>query len=133
MNLLNFDDVKKELSIAKNNVKLLNKSLSEIDKLKNELEHQIENDKKVNACQGYKYFKAQKDIYEKRRAIKENLSEQQTIVQKLQPFVSSYESNQEKLEQSRIGGQKKYVRNLDNIYNKLHRIKVLQGVVNCLR
>ena len=125
MNLLNFDDVKKELSIAKNNVKLLNKSLSEIDKLKNELEHQIENDKKVNACQGYKYFKAQKDIYEKRRAIKENLSEQQTIVQKLQPFVSSYESNQEKLEQSRIGGQKKYIRNLDNIYNKLHKIKVL--------
>ena len=125
MNLLNFDDVKKELSIAKNNVQLLNKSLSEIDKLKNELEHQIENDKKVNACQGYKYFKAQKDIYEKRRAIKENLSEQQTIVQKLQPFVSSYESNQEKLEQSRIGGQKKYVRNLDNIYNKLHKIKVL--------
>ena len=125
MNLLNFDDIKKELSIAKNNVKLLNKSLSEIDKLKNELEHQIENDKKVNACQGYKYFKAQQDIYEKRRVIKENLSEQQTIVQKLQPFVNSYESNQKNLELSRIGGQKKYSRNLDNIYSKLHKIKVL--------
>ena len=125
MNLLNFDDIKKELSIAKNNLKTLNKSLSEIDKLKNELEHQIENDKKVNACQGYKYFKAQKDIYEKRRVIKENLSEQQTIVQKLQPFVNSYESNQKNLELSRIGGQKKYAMNLDNIYSKLHKIKVL--------
>ena len=125
MNLLNFDDIKKELSIAKNNLKTLSKSLSEIDKLKNELEHQIENDKKVNACQGYKYFKAQQDIYEKRRVIKENLSEQQTIVQKLQPFVNSYESNQKNLELSRIGGQKKYSRNLDNIYSKLHKIKVL--------
>ena len=125
MNLLNFDDIKKELSMAKNNLKTLNKSLSEIDKLKNELEHQIENDKKVNAFQGYKYFKAQKDIYEKRRVIKENLSEQQTIVQKLQPFVNSYESNQKNLELSRIGGQKKYARNLDNIYSKLHKIKVL--------
>ncbi len=125
MNLLNFDDIKKELSIAKNNLKTLSKSLSEIDKLKNELEHQIENDKKVNACQGYKYFKAQQDIYEKRRVIKENLSEQQTIVQKLQPFVNSYESNQKNLELSRIGGQKKYYRNLDNIYSKLHKIKVL--------
>ena len=125
MNLLNFDDIKKELSMAKNNLKTLNKSLSEIDKLKNELEHQIENDKRVNACQGYKYFKAQKDIYEKRRMIKENLSEQQTIVQKLQPFVNSYESNQKNLELSRIGGQKKYARNLDNIYSKLHKIKVL--------
>ena len=125
MNLLNFDDIKKELSMAKNNLKTLNKSLSEIDKLKNELEHQIENDKRVNACQGYKYFKAQKDIYEKRRMIKENLSEQQTIVQKLQPFVNSYESNQKNLELSRIGGQKKYYRNLDNIYSKLHKIKVL--------
>lgn len=125
MNLLNFDDIKKELSIAKNNLKTLSKSLSEIDKLKNELEHQIENDKKVNACQGYKYFKAQQDIYEKRRVIKESLSEQQTIVQKLQPFVNSYESNQKNLELSRIGGQKKYTRNLDNIYSKLHKIKVL--------
>ena len=125
MNLLNFDDIKKELSIAKNNLKTLSKSLSEIDKLKNELEHQIENDKKVNACQGYKYFKAQQDIYEKRRVIKENLSEQQTIVQKLQPFVNSYESNQKNLELSRISGQKKYARNLDNIYSKLHKIKVL--------
>lgn len=125
MNLLNFDDIKKELELARNNVKLLNKSLSEIDKLKSELEHQIENDKKVNACQGYKYFKAQQEIYEKRRIIKENLSEQQTIVRKLQPFINSYEDNQKTLEQSRIGGQKKYIRNLDNIYSKLYKIKVL--------
>ena len=125
MNLLDFNDVKKELSIAKNNTKILSKSLSEIDKLKNELEHQIENDKKVNACQGYKYFKAQRDIYEKRRVIKEKLVEQQTIAQKLQPFVNSYEDYQKTLELSRVGGQKKYIKNLDSIYDRLHKIKVL--------
>lgn len=125
MNIVNFEDLKQELILARNNVKKLNKSLSEIDKLKNELEHQIENDKKANACQGYKYYKAQQDIYEKRRIIKESLSEQQTIANKLQSFVTSYENNQRNIQDSRIGGQKKYARNLDDVYKKLAKIKTL--------
>lgn len=125
MNIINFEDLKQELTLARSNVKKLNKSLSEIDKLKNELEHQIENDKKANACQGYKYYKAQQDIYEKRRIIKESLSEQQTIANKLQSFVTSYENNQRNIQDSRIGGQKKYARNLDDVYKKLAKIKTL--------
>lgn len=125
MNILDFKDLKQELEIARNNVKKLNKSLSEIDKLKNEIEHQIENDKKANACQGYKYYRVQQDIYEKRRSIKENLSEQSTIANKLQSFIASYESNQKSIQESRTGGQKKYVRNLDDVYTKLARIKTL--------
>mgnify|MGYP000925096391 FL=1 len=93
--------------------------------MKNELEHQIENDKKANACQGYKYYKVQQEIYEKRRMIKEKLSEQQTIANKLQSFVVSYENNQRNIEQSRLGGQKKYIRNLDDIHYKLSKIKIL--------
>ena len=125
MNIVNFEDLKQELTLARSNVKKLNKSLSEIDKLKNELEHQIENDKKANACQGYKYYKVQQDIYEKRRMIKENLSEQSTIANKLQSFVVSYEDNQKSIYEARVGGQKKYARNLDDIYKKLTKIKTL--------
>lgn len=125
MNIVNFKDLKQELEMARTNVKKLNKSLSEIDKLKNELEHQIENDKKANACQGYKYYKVQQDIYEKRRIIKESLSEQTTIANKLQAFVASYESNQKSIQEARTGGQKKYARNLDDVYKKLARIKTL--------
>lgn len=124
MNIVKFDEIKKELEVATKNVKLLKKSHSEIDKLISVISHQIEGNK-FNACEGYLYLKKQQDTLIKRRIIKEQLLEQQCIINKLKPFIDSYMATQDNIKNARVGGKKKYAKNLDDIDIKLGNIKTL--------
>lgn len=125
MNIVNFEDIKAEYNIALNNVKTLNKSLSEIDKLIDITMHQLENDEKMSASDGYKYSKSLQIAQRKRRIIKEQMDEQKIIRDKIKPFVDSYSTTKDNIEKARIGGKKKYVKNFNDIRIKLESIKTL--------
>lgn len=125
MNILDFNEIKKETNKAISNVNKLRKNLSEVDKLENELLHQLENEEKLNACDGYKFAKALKDVRIKRRLIKQDLEEQSVIAEKLKPFVSSYESTIAGIQNSITGGKQKYVKNFNDVRIKLESIKTL--------
>lgn len=125
MNVADFTEIKREMSIATNNVKRLRKSLSEIDKLESELLHQLENEDKLSACDGYKFARALKDVRVKRRIIKQDLEEQEVISEKLKPFISSYESTMAGIQNSITGGKQKYVKNFNDVRIKLDSIKTL--------
>jgi predicted nucleic acid-binding Zn-ribbon protein len=126
MNIANFTEIKREMSMAITNAKRLRKNLSEVDKLENEILHQLENENKLSACDGYKFAKALKDVRVKRREIKQNLEEQDVISEKLKPFVSSYESTMANIQNSIVGGKQKYVKNFSDITVKLEKIKTLE-------
>lgn len=51
----------------------LSTELSTADKAKTDIEHKIELSEKVNACEGYKYFAALRDVLHKRRLIKDDI------------------------------------------------------------
>jgi len=125
MNAINFTEIKREMSIAVTNVKKLRKSLSEIDKLESELLHQLENEEKLSASEGYKFARALKDIRIKRRKIKQDLEINEVISEKLKPFVSSYDSTIMNIENSITKGKQKYVKNFDDVRIKLENIKTL--------
>ncbi len=125
MNVLDFNEIKKETNKAINNVNKLRKNLSEIDKLESELLHQLENEDRLSACDGYKFAKALKDVRVKRRLIKQDLEEQEVIAEKLKPFVSSYESTMQGIQNSITGGKQKYVKNFNDVRIKLESIKTL--------
>lgn len=48
--------------------------LSNVDKEKSNVEHEIEMIERLNACEGYKQYKTLKDILKKRRVIKDELA-----------------------------------------------------------
>jgi len=121
VNIVNFEEVKKELQVAQEKVKKLSKNLSEADKLQDIILHQIE-DSTFNACEGFKYSKALQEVRIKRRDIKNKLSEQQTIANLLKPFVKGYEKNQKNTYYSEVNGKKKYVKNLGEINNKISKL-----------
>lgn len=125
MNIVDFNEIKKETNKAISNVNKLRKNLSEVDKLENELLHQLENEEKLNACDGYKFAKALKDVRVKRRLIKQDLEEQEVIAEKLKPFVSCYESTMAGIQNSIAGGKQKYVKNFNDVRIKLESIKTL--------
>lgn len=125
MNIVNFEELKQELKIAKENAKILEVSHSEIDKLENTILHQIENATKTSASEGYKFFKALQETRVKRRMIKEQLAEQHCIVNKLKPFIDSMEGLNKGLTYSKVGGKKKYVKDFSDINIKLDSIKTL--------
>jgi len=107
MNVINFNDIKKEWQIAQKRVKELSGKQSETDKIENELLHKLE-DIKLSASCGYFISKSLQDNRLKRRDIKNELSEQQTIANLLAPFVKGYETNQENLHFGTVNGKKKY-------------------------
>ena len=107
MNIINFEDIKKELQFAQSKVKELSKKQSECDKLENEMLHKLE-DIKFSASEGYKILKYLQDVRVKRRDVKNELSEQQTIANLLTPFVKGYETNQKNIHFGSVNGKKKY-------------------------
>ena len=117
MNIVDFNEIKKETNKAISNVNKLRKNLSEVDKL--------ENEDKLSACDGYKFARALKDVRVKRRVIKQDLEEQEVIAEKLKPFVSSYESTMAGIQNSIAGGKQKYVKNFNDVRIKLESIKTL--------
>jgi len=125
MNIVNFEEVKKELQMANKNIKQLRIHQSEADSLKEELLHQLENEDKLNACDGYKFAKALKDVQNSRRVIKDSLRENTIILEQLTPFVKAYETILKDIENSTIKGKEKYIKNFANINIKIQKLKTL--------
>jgi len=122
MNIINFDEIKRELQFAQGKVKELSKKQSECDKLENEMLHKLE-DIKFSASEGYKILKYLQDVRVKRRDIKNELSEQQTISNLLAPFIKGYESNQKNVHLGTINGKKKYGnKNLSEISDRIAKL-----------
>ncbi len=118
MNIVNFEDIEKELLIARNKFNELSQKQGEADKLQDEILHQLENNN-FNACQGYQYSKALHDLRIRRRKIKQDLSEQQIILNMLEPFIKSYNKNRKSVVDKEIKGHKDYKQNIGSINNKL--------------
>ena len=122
MNIVSFEDIKKECQTAQNRVKELSKLQSECDKIENEILHKLE-DIKISASQGYKISKSLQDVRIKRRDVKNELSKQQTIANLLKPFVKGYETNQNNIRLATINGKKKYgSKNLEEINMKISKL-----------
>jgi len=125
MNIVNFEEIKRECETASSNVKILNKSLSDVDKLIDVTMHELENDERMSACDGFHYSKSLQSAQKKRRIIKEQMDEQKIIRDKLKPFVDSYITTKQNIENARLGGKKKYTKNFTDINIKLNKIKIL--------
>lgn len=122
MNIVNFEDIKKECQTAQKRVKELSRLQSECDKIENEILHKLE-DIKISASEGYKISKSLQDVRLKRRSVKNELSEQQTIANLLTPFVKGYETNQNNLHLGTINGKKKYGdKNLSEISDRISKL-----------
>jgi len=125
MNIVKFEEIKKELKVATKNITLLRKGQSEADSLKEELLHQLENEDRLNACDGYKFAKALKDVQNKRRIIKDGLMENKTIVEQLTPFIKAYELTLKNINISTVKGKEKYTKNFTDINIKIQKLKIL--------
>ena len=124
MNIVNFEDIKKEWQTAQKRVKELSKIQSECDKIENEMMHKLE-DIKFSASEGYKILKYLQDVRIKRRSVKNELSEQQTIANLLAPFIKGYETNQNNVHLGTVNGKKKYGdKNFNEIGDRIAKLKV---------
>lgn len=125
MNIVDFKDLKQELALANQNVKVLKKNLKTIETMEFEVNHQLENETRLSASDGYKFAKSLKDIRNKRRVLKDQILEQQAICDTLKPFIDTYEKTQDEIQTSHRKGIAKYVKNFDDINNRLAKIKTL--------
>lgn len=122
MNIVNFDEIKRELQIAQNKVRELSKKQSECDTLENEILHKLE-DIRISASDGYKISKSLQELRIKRRNVKNELSEQQSIASLLAPFVKGYETNQRNIHNRTVSGKKKYgEKNIGEISDRIAKL-----------